>query len=80
MVYDGSGPEERERAESFAVLASWASRHGNESAGFDESGVCRGSSSEAPDTADCAVCRALLWKCRGLLVVERGLKVRSSVR
>lgn len=80
MVYDGSGPEERERAESFAVLASWASRHGNESAGFDESGGCRDSSSEAPATADCAGRRALLWKCRALLGVERGLEVRWSVR
>ena len=38
MVYEGSGPEFRDRLDSFAVLASWASRQGNERAGFEESG------------------------------------------
>ena len=79
MVYEGSGPEERERAESFAVLASWASRHGNESAGLEESGGRSGPSSRDSASADCPARRALLWKGLGPEGAEHGLEDRRGV-
>lgn len=46
-MYDGSGPDCIDRADSDAVLASCASRHGKDMAGFVESASCR-------TAADCA--------------------------
>jgi hypothetical protein len=36
-VYEGSGPEDARFLERDAERDSWASRHGNERAGFDDS-------------------------------------------
>lgn len=60
-MYEGSGPDERDFVESEADFASWASRHGNERAGLEES-LLRGASSCAPAVACWAALR-LVFVC-----------------
>lgn len=59
MVYEGSGPDWRDRAESWADFASCASRHGKDMAGLDESLAAALEAGTDCDFCDRVVCSAL---------------------